>query len=131
MKRQLTQRDQAAAKTKLGLTQRRRGTRRNAEKINRIVIVSGISNLVKVYPFAFAGGMFVLSTVLFSQAATVALMMPIGQAPGIPTSLLVAFYPASNGLFFVPTYGTVLAAVSFDQTGTTKIGKYLLNHSFM
>jgi len=49
----------------------------------------------------------------------------------VPTSLLLAFYPASNGLFFVPTYGTLLAAVSFDQTGTTKIGKYLLNHSFM
>ena len=98
---------------------------------NRIVIVSGISNLVKVYPFAFAGGMFVLSTMLFSQAATVALMVPIGQALGMPTSLLIAFYPASNGLFFVPTYGTVLAAVSFDQTGTTRIGKYLLNHSFM
>lgn len=98
---------------------------------NRVVIVSGISNLVKVYPSSFAVGMFLLSTMLFSQAATVALMMPIGQALGMPTSLLVAFYPASNGLFFVPTYGTVLAAVSFDQTGTTKIGKYLLNHSFM
>jgi anaerobic C4-dicarboxylate transporter DcuA len=98
---------------------------------NRSVIVSGISNLVQVYPIAFAAGMFLLSTMLFSQAATVALMMPIGQALGIPTSLLIAFYPASNGLFFVPTYGTVLAAVSFDQTGTTKIGKYLLNHSFM
>jgi anaerobic C4-dicarboxylate transporter len=45
--------------------------------------------------------------------------------------MLVAFYPAANGLFFVPTYGTLLAAVSFDQTGTTRIGKYLLNHSFM
>jgi anaerobic C4-dicarboxylate transporter len=45
--------------------------------------------------------------------------------------MLIAFYPAANGLFFIPTYGTVVAAVSFDQTGTTKIGKYLLNHSFM
>ena len=50
---------------------------------NRIEIVSGISNLVKVYPFAFAGGMFLLSTMLFSQAATVALMMPVGQALGL------------------------------------------------
>lgn len=98
---------------------------------NRIEIVNSISNLVKIYPFAFAGGMFLLSTMLFSQAATVALMMPVGQALGLPTSLLIAFYPASNGLFFVPTYGTVLAAVSFDQTGSTKIGRYLLNHSFM
>jgi anaerobic C4-dicarboxylate transporter len=40
-------------------------------------------------------------------------------------------YPAVNGAFFLPTYGTVLAAVAFDQTETTRIGKYLLNHSFM
>jgi anaerobic C4-dicarboxylate transporter-like protein len=98
---------------------------------NRVVIVGGISSLVTVYPLAFAGGMFVLSAMLLSQAATIALMIPVGQALGMPTALLVAFYPASNGLFFVPTYGTVLAAVSFDQTGTTKIGKYLLDHSFM
>ena len=98
---------------------------------NRQAIVSGISSLVKVYPLSFAGGMFILSTMLFSQAATVSLMMPVGQALGMSTRLLIAFYPASNGLFFVPTYGTVLAAVSFDQTGTTRIGKYLLNHSFM
>ena len=98
---------------------------------NRLIIVSSISSLVKVYPLAFAAGMFLLSTMLFSQAATVSLLMPVGQALGVPTYLLLAFYPASNGLFFVPTYGTILAAVSFDQTGTTKIGKYLLNHSFM
>jgi anaerobic C4-dicarboxylate transporter len=79
----------------------------------------------------FAGGMFLLSAMLFSQAATVSLLVPLGQALGLPTYLLVGSYPATNGLFFVPTYGTVLAAVSFDQTGTTKIGKYLLNHSFM
>ena len=98
---------------------------------NRGAIVASISNLVKIYPISFAAGMFLLSTMLFSQAATVSLMIPVGQALGVPTSMLVAFYPASNGLFFVPTYGTLLAAVSFDQTGTTKIGKYLLNHSFM
>jgi len=98
---------------------------------NRLEIVNGISSLVKLYPIAFAAGMFVLSTMLFSQAATVALLMPVGQALGLPAAQLLAFYPASNGLFFLPTYGTVLAAVSFDQTGTTRIGKYLLNHSFM
>lgn len=98
---------------------------------NRLTIVSSISSIVKVYPLAFAGGMFALSTMLFSQAATVSLLMPVGQALGIPVPLLIGFYPASNGLFLLPTYGTVLAAVSFDQTGTTRIGKYLLNHSFM
>ena len=98
---------------------------------NRNYVVAQISDLVQLYPIAFAAGMFLLSTLLFSQAATVSLLMPVGLALGIPTHLLVGFYPASNGLFFLPTYGTVLAAVSFDQTGTTQIGKYLLNHSFM
>jgi anaerobic C4-dicarboxylate transporter DcuA len=98
---------------------------------NRAFIVGGISDLVRLYPLAFAAGMFVLSILLFSQAATVSLLMPVGQALGLPVPLLIAFYPAAAGLFFLPTYGTVLAAVSFDQTGTTRIGKYLLNHSFM
>ena len=98
---------------------------------NRNYIVSQVSDLVQTYPSAFAVGMFLLSTLLFSQAATVSLLMPVGQALGVPVSLLIGFYPAVGGLFFLPTYGTVLAAVSFDQTGTTKIGKYLLNHSFM
>ncbi|MGB7924610.1 MAG: anaerobic C4-dicarboxylate transporter [Pyrinomonadaceae bacterium] len=98
---------------------------------NRAFIVGGISDLVRLYPLAFAAGMFALSILLFSQAATVSLLMPVGQALGLPIPLLIAFYPASGGLFFLPTYGTVLAAVSFDQTGTTRIGKYLLNHSFM
>jgi anaerobic C4-dicarboxylate transporter len=49
----------------------------------------------------------------------------------LPAATLAALYPATNGIFFLPTYTTLLAAVSFDQTGTTKIGKYLLNHSFM
>ena len=98
---------------------------------NRNYIVGQISDLVQLYPIAFAAGMFLLSTLLFSQAATVSLLMPVGLALGVPVHMLIGFYPASNGLFFLPTYGTVLAAVSFDQTGTTKIGKYLLNHSFM
>jgi anaerobic C4-dicarboxylate transporter DcuA len=98
---------------------------------NKDYVVAQISDLVQLYPIAFAGGMFLLSTLLFSQAATVSLLMPVGLALGIPVPLLIGFYPASNGLFFLPTYGTVLAAVSFDQTGTTQIGKYLLNHSFM
>lgn len=98
---------------------------------NREAIVGSISDMVSVYPIAFAGGLFALSVLLFSQAATVALLIPVGLALGIPTHMLVAFYPAAGGLFFLPMYGTTLAAVSFDQSGSTKIGKYLLNHSFM
>jgi anaerobic C4-dicarboxylate transporter DcuA len=98
---------------------------------NRTEIVGGISDLIQQAPWVLALGLFVLSMLLFSQAATVVTLMPVGVALGMPLWILIAVYPAVNGFFFLPTYGTVLAAVSFDRTGTTKIGKYLLNHSFM
>ncbi len=98
---------------------------------NRLVIIEGISQAIEGYQWIFGIGLFVLSILLFSQAATVVTLIPVGVAPGIPAPLLNALYPAVNGYFFLPTYGTILAAVSFDQTGTTKIGKYLVNHSFM
>jgi len=98
---------------------------------NRAAIVDGISSLVQVHPWTFAVGLFVLSSLLFSAAAAVVVLVPVGVALGMPAQLLIAFYPAASGNFFLPTYGTLLAAVSFDQTGTTRVGKWLLNHSFM
>lgn len=98
---------------------------------NRTDIVDGISAMINNHQWVFSIGLFVLSILLFSQAATVVTLMPVGLALGIPSYLLIALYPAVNGNFFLPTYGTVLAAVSFDKTGTTRIGKYLVNHSFM
>ena len=98
---------------------------------NQSAIVSAISSVVRGHPWVFAVGLFVLSILLFSQAATVVTLVPVALALGLPVPLIIGAYPAVNGNFFLPTYGTVLAAVSFDQTGTTRIGKYLLNHSFM
>jgi anaerobic C4-dicarboxylate transporter DcuA len=98
---------------------------------NQIAIVGGISGVIQAHPWVFAAGLFVLSILLFSQAATIVTLLPVGLALGLPVPLLVGTYPAVNGNFFLPTYGTVLAAVAFDTTGTTRIGKYLLNHSFM
>jgi anaerobic C4-dicarboxylate transporter DcuA len=98
---------------------------------NQAAIVGAISSVMKTQPWIFALGLFGLSILLFSQAATVTILVPVALALGLPVPLIVGAYPAVNGNFFLPTYGTVLAAVSFDQTGTTRIGKYLLNHSFM
>jgi anaerobic C4-dicarboxylate transporter DcuA len=98
---------------------------------NRVTIVDGISSLIRGYEWVFGVGLFLLSILLFSQAATVVTLVPVGIALDIPTPLLIALYPAVNGYFFLPTYGTIIAGVNFDQTGTTKIGKYLINHSFM
>ena len=98
---------------------------------NQNVIVQGISSEIQSHPWIFAAGLFTLSILLFSPAATIAILAPVGIALGLEAKDMIGAYPAVNGLFFLPTYGTILAAVSFDQTGTTRIGKYLLNHSFM
>ena len=98
---------------------------------NRAQIVAAISSVIFKYPSSFAVGLFILSSLLFSAAATVAILVPVGLALELPSRYLIAFYPAANSVFFLPTYGSLLAAVSFDRTGSTRIGKYLLNHSFM
>lgn len=98
---------------------------------NRPLIIHSISGIVQQHPWIFAVGLFALSILLASQAATVVTLMPVGMALGVGAPVLIAVFPAVNGYFFLPTYATLLAAISFDQTGTTRIGKYVLNHSFM
>lgn len=98
---------------------------------NRQFIIHSISGVVQTHLWVFALGLFTLSILLASQAATVITLVPVGIALGLGAPLLIAVFPAVNGYFFLPTYATLLAAISFDQTGTTRIGKYVLNHSFM
>jgi anaerobic C4-dicarboxylate transporter DcuA len=98
---------------------------------NMKLISGSISELVTAAPWLFAVALFALSILLYSQAATVRTLMPLGIALGISPALLIAMFPAVNGYFFIPNYPTVVAAINFDRTGTTGIGKYLLNHSFM
>jgi len=94
-------------------------------------ILAAISAHLTAHPWLFAVAMFVLSILLYSQAATVAALMGVGLQLGIDPILLIAMFPAANGYFFLPTYATVVAAIQFDSTGTTRIGRYVLNHSFM
>jgi len=89
-----------------------------------------ISELVTQYPFLFAIALFIMSIMLFSQAATVRTLYPLGIGLGISPLALVAMFPAVNGYFFFPNYPTEVAAINFDRTGSTHIGKYVLNHSF-
>ena len=91
---------------------------------------SHIAEIVTAYPFLFAIALFVMSIFLFSQAATVRTLYPLGLLLGISPLALIAMFPAVNGYFFIPNYPTVVAAINFDRTGTTRIGKYVLNHSF-
>jgi anaerobic C4-dicarboxylate transporter DcuA len=98
---------------------------------NLELISGSISDLVTSAPWLFAIALFGLSILLYSQAATVRTLMPLGVVLGINPALLIAMFPAVNGYFFIPNYPTVVAAINFDRTGTTRIGKYILNHSFM
>jgi anaerobic C4-dicarboxylate transporter DcuA len=94
-------------------------------------ILGSISTHIQASPWMFAVALFVLSILLYSQAATVAALMGVGLQLGIASPLLIAMFPAVNGYFFLPTYATVVAAIQFDSTGTTGVGRWVLNHSFM
>jgi anaerobic C4-dicarboxylate transporter DcuA len=98
---------------------------------NQEEIIGGLSRMAQAYPALFALGLFVTSMLLYSQAATTQTLMPLGLTLGIAPAALAGMFPAVNGYFFIPTYGTLIAAVNFDHSGTTRIGKYVLNHSFM
>lgn len=95
------------------------------------LIVAAIGHLAEAAPWTFAFGLFFASVLLYSQAATTRALMPLGVALGIPPQFLIATFPSVNGYFFIPTYGSLIAAINFDLSGTTRIGKYVLNHSFM
>ena len=94
---------------------------------NMEVMKENIFGLVTDMPWLFGVALFLMSILLFSQAATVRSLLPLGIALGISPYMLIALFPAVNGYFFLPNYPTVIAAINFDTTGTTRIGKYLLN----
>ena len=98
---------------------------------NMAELKGSIEGIVTQMPWLFGIALFIMSILLYSQAATVRAFMPLGIALGISPFLLIAMFPAVNGYFFIPNYPTVVAAINFDRTGTTRIGKYVLNHSFM
>ncbi|MDG2955093.1 anaerobic C4-dicarboxylate transporter [Bisgaard Taxon 10/6] len=90
-----------------------------------------VSELVHTAPWAFAFALFALSVLVNSQGATVATLFPLGIGLGIPAPVLIGVFVAVNGYFFIPNYGPIIASIDFDTTGTTRIGKYIFNHSFM
>lgn len=92
---------------------------------------AAVSSLVEAAPWSFALALFVLSVLVNSQGATVATLFPVGIALGVPAPILIGTLVAVNGYFFIPNYGPIIASIDFDTTGTTRIGRYIFNHSFM
>ncbi|MBQ4041835.1 MAG: anaerobic C4-dicarboxylate transporter [Prevotella sp.] len=97
---------------------------------NHDVIMGRVEHVLNAYPVLFALPLFVFSIMLFSQAATAKTLYPVGLAMGVPPLVMLAVFPAVNGYFFLPNYPTSVAAIGFDRTGSTRIGKYVVNHSF-
>lgn len=98
---------------------------------NEAALTQSIEHVVTDMPWLFGIALFVMSILLYSQAATVKAIVPLGIALGISPMMLIALFPAVNGYFFIPNYPTLVAAINFDRTGTTRIGRWVLNHSFM
>lgn len=98
---------------------------------NIVELKASIEGVVTQMPWLFGLALFVMSILLYSQAATIRAIAPLGIALGISPMMLIALFPAVNGYFFIPNYPTIIAAINFDRTGSTRIGKWILNHSFM
>ncbi len=98
---------------------------------NQPFLIAKMRIMVQAAPWTFAIAMFCVSAFVKSQAATLTVMMPFGIALGLPAKLMLGLMPASYAYFFFCFYPSDLAAINMDRTGTTHIGKYLLNHSFM
>ncbi|MDK4565206.1 anaerobic C4-dicarboxylate transporter [Kingella kingae] len=94
-------------------------------------VKEAVSGLVQAAPWTFAFALFVLSVLVNSQGATVATLFPVAIQLGVPAPIIIATFVAVNGYFFIPNYGPIIAAIDFDTTGSTRIGQYIFNHSFM
>ncbi|GKX50987.1 anaerobic C4-dicarboxylate transporter [Budvicia aquatica] len=88
-------------------------------------------SVLKSYPMLLALVLFGTCALLYSQGATTPLIIPLAIALDVPHWAILASYVAVTGVFVLPTYPTSLAAMEFDTTGTTRVGKYVLNHPFM
>ncbi|MFZ2307280.1 MAG: anaerobic C4-dicarboxylate transporter [Rhodoferax sp.] len=95
------------------------------------ILKATLTELVKTQPWTYAIALLLVSKLVNSQAAAISAMVPVGLAIGVPPGYIVAFAAASYGYYILPTYPSDLAAIQFDRSGTTHIGKYVINHSFI
>ena len=98
---------------------------------NLPTIKASLSDIVKTQPWTYALALLVVSKLVNSQAAAISAMVPVALSIGVPPGYVVAFAAACYGYYILPTYPSDLATIQFDRSGTTHIGKYVINHSFI
>jgi anaerobic C4-dicarboxylate transporter DcuB len=87
--------------------------------------------VVQTQPWTYALALLIVSKFVNSQAAAISAMVPVALSIGVPPGYVVAFAAACYGYYILPTYPSDLATIQFDRSGTTRIGKYVINHSFI
>ncbi|WP_110956092.1 anaerobic C4-dicarboxylate transporter [Anaerosinus massiliensis] len=99
---------------------------------NHIVMLKGfLGETVTTYPWAYAIVIWLTSKLVNSQAAAVSIIVPMALSVGVQPIIIVSFISACYGYFVIPTYPSDLACIGFDRSGTTRIGKFVINHSFL
>lgn len=94
-------------------------------------ISENMAAIANQYPWIFILAVFTVAAITTSQSSTTMIMIPIGMALDLPIYVIIAGWVACNSNYFIPASGQCVAAIGFDSAGTTKIGKYILNHSYM
>jgi anaerobic C4-dicarboxylate transporter DcuB len=92
---------------------------------------TALEGVVQSHPWTYAIVLFLVSKLVNSQAAALTAVAPMGLMLGVEPKMLIAFFPAAYGYFVLPTYPSDLACIGFDRSGTTRIGKFIINHSFI
>lgn len=95
------------------------------------MLKSGLGDIVLAHPWTYAIMLLLISKFVNSQAAALVAFVPLALGIGVSPAIILAFAPACYGYYILPTYPSDLAAIQFDRSGTTKIGKFVINHSFI
>ena len=95
------------------------------------LLKNSLAGVVAAQPWTYAIVLFIVSKLVNSQAAAIAAIALLGVSLGVDPKIMLAFLPACYGYFILPTYASDLACIGFDRSGTTRIGKFVINHSFI
>jgi anaerobic C4-dicarboxylate transporter DcuB len=98
---------------------------------NLETVKTSLAEVVKTYPWTYALALLIVSKLVNSQAAAISAMVPMALSIGVTPGQVAAFAAACYGYYILPTYPSDLATIQFDRSGTTRIGKYVINHSFI
>ena len=92
---------------------------------------AALGDIVKAHPWTYAVMLLLISKFVNSQAAALVAFVPLALNIGVDPAIILAFAAACYGYYILPTYPSDLAAIQFDRSGTTHIGKFVINHSFI